>query len=98
MSHLKAFTEFVGAKPADEMYGIFAGNNCAIAQYAKTIDPKFFGAGMAYWLSTTDSKKFTTTFIDKRYSRQIEIAIGAVAEVDFRTFGELHKKLLEIVE
>lgn len=82
---LNQFKEFVKNKPHDEQYDSNSVFECAVAQFAKTVDPSFVHASYSYWVGdkvvriiSEDNPKRAEFFniVDKQY-----------------TFGELARQL-----
>lgn len=77
---VREFIKFAKSKPRDEEYDPWDGRNCAVGQFAQTLDPEFKGAGFGMWSSGED---YRMTMIEGMTSDQ-NLAIRRA-----RTFGEL---------
>ena len=89
------FKEFAASKPADEAYNVFDHYNCAIAQFAKTVDADFESAGITHWISNDPNSLreykcvpiLDTYEDDERYSQLYKAVATSL------TFGELASNL-----
>lgn len=82
MTHLEGFVKFVKDQPPDKTYNSLDPETCALAQYAKSVDPEFVAAMFTYWQSGNDVIRLLPK--EHRYDYRITNVI-----MHSRTFGEL---------
>lgn len=89
------FVAFARSKPADEEFNMLDTQNCAVAQFAKSIDPRFVAAGFTWWVSNNAGMKARTVWNDTNVAKMLR-----VFDEWPRTWGELldAMKLVELID
>jgi hypothetical protein len=88
---LEQFADFAASKPADEEYDPWSSGTCAVAQFARTVDPSFYAAGLSHWQSVGGKLTYLTE--DGWMSPDLGEKV-----IFSRSWGRLAAELAELVE